>query len=907
MNNVRSDHYGLCLLMFLAVYSLSGWSDEVSRDFNAMDTQEASIDQLLLKGQSLLDEGHLDEAVAVFDRVLVHEPENDQAIYQKGVVLTRKKEYEQGVALIEQAVELAPDNVVYQVALASMYEFSGRLLEALAMYKRIVSSVDSNSDYLVMAQRNVGYIEATILARQGRMKEAEDYFSRLASRYPEDFMIVYSLGVSLMFQDKLSDAEVTLLKARELSPEYVNVYLSLAALYEKDGRLSQAYDMLLKVLSLGSEGSVADRARLRMYIIEGNLLMAEGNAAEALDVFDRARKQAPANVEVLFNIGLLYEQTSDWLGAVEVGEQFLKLNPNRPDVRLRLAKAYVSTQQYDLAANELQRVIDLAPNSSQADEARVQLQRLMASSVGQLIISGRRNDKILALQEHLSENPGDTKSLRLLVTLLLQQQRWLDARAPLERLLSVDPTLALTHTSLALVYEKLGLYELAIEPYSYGISLEANPDTAVKIVPSLSMVVAKALYTRGDLSSAESFFSEIILLQPANAEARFYVGLIYFSQDRIVEAIDAFQRVLQYDPSHIPARLNLAMSYHQLKREEEAIEEFRNALHFSPSGPLSDQIKGQMQDVEKSIRGFSGGISYVLVYDTNSNLNSDNPQPEYRTDLSPRLLYRYKAMSGLRWLLSTEPSYSSYHKGQFDFLNTRSSAIASVSKGRVTMSAGLSYQVSSGLVDAARSSNNTTYHGEWAGRFKLPVIIDPLGDARVLTNTSLRASYAEFDSLGSSFYSAYNYSAIASINQPIAERTVLSLSYRSSLSENMNVEGTDYAFRGNGVDVRLERGVAAGVSINGGYSLTRMDYLYPDSTTNFTRYRRNQSESVNVGVNYQFHRSLRLFVNVAWSGNQSNLPVGFILNAQDVVEGQQSPSLGDYSRISLTAGIALSL
>ena len=909
MINIIGSICKVWLVAFVAAYGCNVWSAEVPQDTgeDIVSAQKVTIEQLLSQGQRLLSAGQLNEAMAVFKQVLVRQPEHAGAIYQQGVILVRSNDYENGISRIERAVSLEPGNLVYKEALASMYEFVGRMDAALSLNEEIVLLADAGSDAFTMAQRNVGFITATKLARQGKILQAEQSFSRLSDIYPEDFMIRYSLGVALMLQGKLVGAEESLLKASEINPVYANTYLSLASLYEQQDRLSLAYEMLAKVLSLVEGGSLAERAQLRMFIIEGRLLSAEGNAAEALDVFNQALGLASDNLEVLFNLGLLYDRLLDWSGVINVSEQFLRQAPDQVDVRLGLAKAYINTHQYNLAATELQRIIDLAPNAPQGSEANFQLQRLMASSVGQSILDRQRDDEIESLQKHLSDVPEDVEALRSLATLLLQRERWQDARIPLEQLLSIDPSESLTYASLALVYDKLSLYEDAIKPYAYAVSLELNSDSAARIAASLLMVVAKALYTRGDLNGAEQYFSEIISRQGDNSEARFYAGLIYFVQDRIVEAIDSFQRVLQYVPGHIGARLNLANSYHRLKREEDAIEEFRNALHFDPDGPLADNIKEQMQAVEKSIRGFSGGISYVLAYDNNSNLNSSSPLSEYRTDLSPQLLYRYKGENGLRWLLSTVPSYSSYHNGQFDFLNTRSSITASVSKGRVTLSSGLSYQVSSGLINAERSSNNTALNGVWSGRFKLPVIFHPLSPARVLTNMSMQVSYAEFDSLGSPFYSAYNYSASASVNQPVAERTVLGLSYRSNLSENMYAEGSDNAFRGHGIDVRLERGVAAGVSVNGSYSLTLMDYLYPDSTTNFTRYRHNQAQSLVAGVNYQFHQSLRLFANISWSNNRSNLPVGFILNAQDVVEGQQSPSLGAYSRVTLTTGIALSL
>lgn len=907
MNNRFYNLSRLYLLLILA--TVSGFSvAEQTRTASVPGEQALTVEQLMLRGQQLLNDGKLDESMAVFEQVLAISPGFPDALYQQGVILVRKNDFERGVALIERAAASAPENIVYKTALASMYEFTGNMDAALNVNRDILALTDSDSSDYRLAKRNVAFISATLLARQGKLQQAEQQFGELAAQYPDDFMIRYSLGVAQMLQGRLDQAQVNLEKAREINPADANTSLSLATVYEKQGHLDRAYQVLSAVVDMDVADVLKKRARVRMGIIEGRLLMEEGNVADAQDVLSKALELDPDNPEVLFDLGLIYERMNNWAGVIDVSERLLRQVKDRPDVELRLAKAYANSQQYYQAAETYQGVIDSVPGTAQAAEAQLLLRQLMASPAGLKIASEERENRIAELQQKLAARPDDLEALQTLVTLLLQQQHWQEARVALEKLLPLEkPASGLTYTSLALAYDKLGMYEKAIEPYAYGISLEYDPDIAAKIVPTLLMVTAKALHARGELDAAGRLFSQLLSMQPDNAEARFYTGLIYFSQDKFPQAIDAFQRVLQYVPGHIGARINLAMSYHNLKREEEAIEEFRNALQYNPEGPLAENIREQMSALERSIRGFAGGLSYIMSYDNNSNLDDLNPIAEFRTDMSPYLVYRYKASNGLRWRLSTAPVYSGYHKGQYDFLNTNSTIAASVSKKSVTLTAGINYQVTRGLVNSQRSSNSMTYYGEWLRRFKFPVIIHPWKSERTLTNASVNGSYSILESLGSPFYSAYRYSLLASINQPVAERTVLNLNYRADLSENMEIVGSDYAYRGNGVDIHLERGVTARVSASLGYSVTFLDYLNPDSSSGYTEYRRNRSQAVTVGLSYQSNPSLRYFASLGRSSNNSNLPAGVILNAEDVIEGLLSPSLGDYSRTTLTAGVILNL
>jgi tetratricopeptide (TPR) repeat protein len=867
-----------------------------------------SVETLLDQAQKALDAGELQRAEQKIDAALRQQPENVRGLYLLGVTRVRENAIQEGIEMIARAVRLAPENITYKVALASMYEFVGRIDKALELNRQILRLADPTSEEYRQARRNAGFQEATQLARSGELVRAEQQFGSLAERYPDDYMIRYSLGIAQMLQGKTGVAEKNLLKVTLLNPDFVNVYLSLAQLYQDQGHLDKSYAMLEKAVAAAPGSEAAAQAKMRMDLIEARLLLAEGNETDARDVLEKAYALAPDNPAVLLELSQLYEKEGNWEGVIRVSEPLTQtLLPERLDVSLRLARAYVNTERYDEAVTEMERLISVAPASAEADEARRQLQRLLSSTVGQTVISHQRNARIEELQQRLQSDADNKELLRELETLLIQQQRYQEAREPAEHLLELEPGDGINQTSMGLIYDKLGLFEKALEPYAVGISLQTDPELAARLVPALVMDVAKAAYTRGDLSLARDYLQRILEKEPGNIEARFYSGLVYYDQDETVRAVDAFQRVLQYFPGHIPARLNLAMSYHRLRREEDAIEEFHNALQYNPDPVLADKIRAQMQSVEKSIRGFSGGFSYAMAFDSNSNVDGTNPIKEYRTDLAPHLLYRYKTQNGLRWKLSTEPVYSSYHNGEFDFLNTHSTITASISKERITLTSGISYQVSRGLIDAERSSNATTYHGEWLGRYKLPQLLHLDEDNRVLTNLSLRGTYTDFDSLTSRFFSAYIYSVSLGFNQPAAERTLLGLSYNYTLSDNKYVVGSDYAYREHTINMRVERGIAAGVAVNAGGSYSLINYLHPDSVSEYTSFRQNHSQTLYAGVSYQFHPAIRLFANMSWSANSTNLPVGVVLNAQDVVESQQSPVLGDYRRLMITAGVAMDL
>ena len=69
----------------------------------------------------------------------------------------------------------------------------------------------------------------------------------------------------------------------------------------------------------------------------------------------------------------------------------------------------------------------------------------------------------------------------------------------------------------------------------------------------------------------------------------------------------------------------------------------------------------------------------------------------------------------------------------------------------------------------------------------------------------------------------------------------------------------------------------------------------------------NKFHSLSFGLNYNVNETLRLYCNYIYQRNNSNLPTGFILSTENVSTaiGIQSPSLGDYHKYGIAAGLSL--
>ena len=843
----------------------------------------------------------------MFKSILDQDPDNAEAHYRSGIIYMRQKQIRQGVEHLKRAVQLAPDNVTYHDSLANAYEFSRQNVLAIQEYKKVSEMAAPDSDEAKEALKKVGFLEATQYATEGRVDKALPIFEKLANEYPDDSLIQYSLGLAYLFVKDLDKSKRIFTDLIKVTPDNLNLYLNLATIYEQKGDLLKATENLRKVIELSPQGRFADQARERLGIIEGRLLMQEGNLNEALNTLKAVLDKTPNNVSALFTLAEVYQL----LGQLGLSEQSFKkvieLSPSHLEARLRLAGIYVETNRLDEGIAALQEIVNLNKDSPQAHKATEILKKLQTAREQSMSESEKLKLTEERLQQLVNEDPNNAEAHFNLGRFYYQQRRLQDSRHELEEVVRIAPDNKRAQVALGALYDELGLYDLAIDRYSTVIALEKDKESADRYEELKELATGKKLYSDGNIGLAREKFEEIIAKHPDNASAHFYLGLIHASEEQLSKSVDDYEEVIRLLPGHVGARLNLALSLERLHREEDAISQYRKILEAGPPVNIAETAERRLEAAEKRISGLSTGLSYSMTSDSNTNLSNTNPADDLRSDLSVNIAYQYKLENGVRLRFSTSPTYSTYHVGHFDYLNTSSSLSATMFPANYTIVGGYTNRINRGLVTSSRFSDSKVFFGEGSARLKLPQIFSPFSGDHVISNLSLNASYTNFDSDNTPFFSAYIYNVGFGLNQPFGDRSSINLGYNYTINKNKydDTLSADYAYKSHGIDAGFETAIATGLSANIRYSIDLINYTNTDSVSQFTEFRKNMRQTISFGGSYRLSENIRFYTSMSWTINKSNLPVGFVLDAQDVIEGQQSSSLGEYDRGTITIGMNL--
>lgn len=180
--------------------------------------------------------GHIDEAVARYQRVLAHKPDHADAHNNLGVALAGLGRMDQAVAHCERALGLRPDYAAAHNNLATVLASLGRMDGALTHYKRAIALQPDHAD----AHNNLGNIYKTL----GRFEAATAHYQRAVASQPAYAEAHFNLAEIKTFRaDDRQLATLQTLAAGSSLPagKMPFIHFALAKAYEDCGDFHRSF------------------------------------------------------------------------------------------------------------------------------------------------------------------------------------------------------------------------------------------------------------------------------------------------------------------------------------------------------------------------------------------------------------------------------------------------------------------------------------------------------------------------------------------------------------------------------------------------------------------------------------------------------------------------------------------
>lgn len=387
---------------------------------------------------------------AVF--IYVGRPKLAAFFYNQGSNYYRRGLYNEAIVYYKKSLKINYSIAVAHYMLASAYMKNNRQAEALESYKTAIeidpNFVEAYRGLVYIYQTNQMYEEAINRLKQAELKvsanqEIKNLLKQVSFEYMADCL---DKGTDAFLAGDRQKAQPLLIKAAEARPDFAFARYALAYFYYTGHDYDEAERELNSVVRLDPQFYFA-------YKLLGDIYFEKGIYREAAIKYEIAASLNPNDAIIQNDLGLSLMKTERYGEAIIHLEQALSLDPQNLNIRYSLASTYRDKGNLDEALLRYKKIDNEHPDYPN-----------LHNDLGDIYIhQGKKKE---ALEEYSREigysrqkilaKPNDAVILNNLAYALNGSGSYSEAKAVIEKALSLEPNYRQAQLTLAKIYESLG-------------------------------------------------------------------------------------------------------------------------------------------------------------------------------------------------------------------------------------------------------------------------------------------------------------------------------------------------------------------------------------------------------------------------------------------------------------------
>jgi len=344
------------------------------------DQTNKPMQQPSMDAKSLMESGHVEEAIGVLEKKLEQCPDDARNWNLLGLCRLRiEGPTERAAGSFEKAVQHAPHEPVFRNNLGSIRWQQGNFESAREHFELALERDPTNSE--------AWFNCANALQSLGRINEAQEALRKAASHAPQRADIRSALGVLMYRTGRLQEAvdvlenvpdpdtaclgnlglvyaslgqldlaEGAYRRALRLDNSNASLHGNLSSVLYRQGRLDEAVAECRRAI-------VSDPNSVQAYNNLGIALRDLGRTTEAIATLRIAMERQPDSTGIIFNLGIALEEDGNISEAAQCFEQALSRDPNWPAAVVNLGNTYYKLDRCEDARDLLQKAVDMGPHT----------------------------------------------------------------------------------------------------------------------------------------------------------------------------------------------------------------------------------------------------------------------------------------------------------------------------------------------------------------------------------------------------------------------------------------------------------------------------------------------------------------------------------------------------------------
>jgi tetratricopeptide (TPR) repeat protein len=327
--------------------------------------QPASPDGYSLRALAEIDRKEFIPAEADIRKAIEIAPQSSAGYVQLGNLRSAQAQYADAAKAYQQALDRNPNS---KDALRG-------LIDAYVAQKQIDKAVAAANAQIAKSPGNASFYDllGTLLFRVKKdLNGAEAALEKSIQLDKKDLDSLLKLAQVKAAQGSIDKGIAICQQAAKDNPNQPSFYILIGELYESKHDWQNASAAYKSALAVRPDDPVASNN------LAWAMLQSGGNLDIALSLAQTAHRGMPNSPGAADTLGWVYYQKGDYGPAINTLQDALKLAakfnaPDNPGIHYHLGMAYAKTNQPVLARQQLQQVLKINPNFSQADEVKKQL------------------------------------------------------------------------------------------------------------------------------------------------------------------------------------------------------------------------------------------------------------------------------------------------------------------------------------------------------------------------------------------------------------------------------------------------------------------------------------------------------------------------------------------------------
>jgi tetratricopeptide (TPR) repeat protein len=315
--------------------------------FSSFTFGQKQCDTLFIKADKFIDNDELDRAIEIFTSI-INKKCNDSILVKayngRGMTYNYQKNYEKALLDFDNAIKIDKHNAVAYANKAATYSYQEKYIDAIQL---LTQAINLSPDYIFYKMR----ADCEVGAEQTE-KAIFDYEACIKLNH--SYVDAYD-GLSYVYktQKKFDKAETVINDLLKNNPNKPELILFRAVFY----RETEEYEKAIKDYSISFR---YDSTHPKMLYNFGYCYEMTGDLHKAIDLYSKALK-FKKDVNVFWARGYLYKKTNQFKLAIQDMQAVLDFEPNRAQAYLIIGNSYSELGEKEKAIQAYKKGLTLNP------------------------------------------------------------------------------------------------------------------------------------------------------------------------------------------------------------------------------------------------------------------------------------------------------------------------------------------------------------------------------------------------------------------------------------------------------------------------------------------------------------------------------------------------------------------